>query len=365
MRFLIASLALSLLASITACNSGDSRADPGSDPENPGGSAVDFGNTLVAPGTWPISASSTPDCIQDGFGHRELGGKDDFHPGVDTCDDNPTDVDAIAGNDNDDESGFPIHAIADGVISKVRTWDPRWDVDPSACPSFCRQGNYLLVEHPVLSDAFGGTVQTLYMHLSQGSMGFSEADVGSAITRGTVLGHVGRSGQGINTTHLHFGLLVGSHAGQQNRENFANPLHLLPYPKSSAAAVVLSRETDASVFDTGECPASESANDFPVLRVALSMESPALDLGRLEVTPSGSDETIVVDLVERIGVGSGNVDDFQQGCVAVEVEPFNESIQTYNIAFLLGGNWDRQTAFDVTVIDIRGNAVRQALSSGN
>lgn len=352
-----------LAISVVACSSGSKGVTERDLLQGTG----DFGNTLRAAGTWPISGSLTPDCIQDGFGHRELGGKDDFHPGMDTCDDSPADVDAIAGNDNDDVIGFDVHAIADGVIAKVRTWDPAWDINPGKCPGFCRQGNYLLIEHPALSDEFGETVQTIYMHLAQGSMTFTEADVGSAVRRGAVLGNVGRSGHDINTTHLHFGLLLGSPPGAQDTGDFANPLHLLPYPKSAAPQVALSREADASVFDAGECPAADAANDFPVLRAALAMDAPALDLERLEVKPQDGTKAMVVDYRQRIGMGAGagEVDDFQHGCVAVEVDAFNESTQTYSISFLLGGNWDSTTAFDVSLVDVRGNRSTASLSSSN
>jgi murein DD-endopeptidase MepM/ murein hydrolase activator NlpD len=317
---------------------------------------------VAARGVWPIgNRAAPPDCVQDGFGHRVLGGGDDLHPGWDTCDDNPLDVDGVPGNDNDEEAGFDVHLPLAGSVTRVRPWDPAWTADPDACPSFCRQGNFLMLRHPQLEPFFGNrTVQSIYMHLAQDSMTVAAGD---ALERGTVLGKVGKTGNGINTVHLHFGLLVGSAAGLIDDAAYVNPLHALPYERAVPHGVVVLRQASAAAFDPGECAAAEQGgHTHRALAVQLVQRAPALDTVRIEVVPEGR-APLLVDFDRRIGVGRDSdgdgfgdtdFDDFEQGCVAIAAESFDETAQDYALTLRFGGDFDGVTRYVVRLVDVRG-----------
>ncbi len=313
---------------------------------------------LDRPGVWPISATKTPDCIQDGFAHRLLGGDDDFHPGLDTCDDNPLDGDGVSGNDNDEDEGFPVHVVLDGEVTRVRLWDPEWNTQPERCPSFCRQGNFVVIRHPSVEDDFGHEVtQTIYMHLAQDSVLVS---VGDMVTAGQEVATVGRTGQNINTTHLHLGLTVGTAPGLLDSDAYRNPLHVLPYPKAVETRVELERNLDGSMYDAGEC--AQAIGPEPTMTVTVVETEPALDTSRVELRPVGG-PTMVLDMDQRIAVGiDGAQDDFGQGCVAVEAENFNEASTEREIRVHFGGEWADTTEFQVGLIDVRGAPAEHGFS---
>lgn len=303
-------------------------------------------------GIWPISASSTPDCTQDGFAHRLLSGADDLHPGWDTCDDNAFDVDGIAGNDNDNDPaniGFDIHSPLDGVVSGVRLWT--FDTDPGTpdCPSFCRQGNFVLIRHPDIEADFGGeVVQTTYMHMADGSVLVQEGDI---VNQGDAIGRVAKTGDNINTIHLHFGLLIGPNPGVIDADDYINPLAILPYTLIEPHRVQLARLTDTSMYDGGEC--AHAANS---LQVDLTQREPALDTIRIEVEPEGQ-AVRVLDINERIGVGvdsSSARDDFDQGCTSVDVDDFNESSTHYVLRVHFGDDFSAVNNYTVRLTNVRG-----------
>ena len=313
-------------------------------------------------GVWPISGKTTPDCLQDGFAHRILGTADDFHPGIDTCNDNAKDVDDISGNDNEDDSGFPIYATHEGIVSRVRLWDTAWDNDPSLCPSFCRQGNFILIHHPDLGSHFNNqTVQTTYLHMAQDSV---SVQVGDVVNQGEQIGLVGKTGNNINTTHLHYGLLVGSAVGLIDADNYINPLGILSFSQSTPTLTV-STAADSSAFDSGECPAAETGTStLRTLTIQLVENAPAIDTVRIEVDLNNG-LPLIADINQRIGIGidsSASRDDFQQGCIAFEVSPFSETIQTRTLNVHFGGNFDGINSINVKRVDVFGAMSTQSFS---
>ena len=117
---------------------------------------------------WPVPAG-TP--ISSGFGYRECDGCATNHTGTDF---NPG-------------SGYPIQAVADGVVTEA-------GYDSTG------YGNKVVVQHVI----DGQVVSTLYAHMLDGSIAVS---VGQTVPRGTVLGLVGSTG--ISTgAHLHLGVIV-------------------------------------------------------------------------------------------------------------------------------------------------------------
>ena len=316
----------------------------------------------MASALWPITASEDPGCVQDAFGHRLLSGRDDFHPGWDTCDDDPDD---IAGTSTGSIVGSDVHVIAAGVVTRVRRWDPGWSTDPSACPGFCRQGNFIQIRHPDLESLFGGqTVQSVYMHLAQDTIP-SAIDVGATVAQGTTLGRVGNTGNNINTVHLHFGLLVGSDEGRIDSDDYVNPLRVLPYPRVELPRIELAREAGADVFDSGECAAAEGSSDtYRTLAVMVEETTPAFDTVRIEVQAEGGGAVHRLDIDARDGVGiDGDADDFEQGCVAVTVEDYREGSPVRRWAVRFGGSFDDHERYEIVRVDARASRDERVLDA--
>jgi len=117
---------------------------------------------------WPVPAG-TP--ISSGFGLRECDGCSTDHTGTDF---NPGD-------------GYPIQVISDGVVTEAG-WDSTG------------YGNKVVVQHVI----DGQVVSTLYAHLQDDSI---TVTVGQTVTRGTVLGLVGDTGESTGP-HLHFSVIL-------------------------------------------------------------------------------------------------------------------------------------------------------------
>lgn len=117
---------------------------------------------------WPLPVGTT---MSSGFGYRSCAGCSENHLGIDL---NPGD-------------GYPIQAIADGVVVEAQESD-------------AGLGVHVIVEHNV----DGQIVRSLYGHMQFGSLAVS---VGQTITRGQQLGLVGSTGQSTGP-HLHFGILI-------------------------------------------------------------------------------------------------------------------------------------------------------------
>lgn len=117
---------------------------------------------------WPVPAG-TP--ISSGFGPRVCDGCSTNHTGTDV---NPG-------------SGYPVQVIADGVVTEAG-WDSTG------------YGNKVVVRHVI----DGQVVSTLYAHMQNDSIAVG---VGQAITRGTVLGLVGETGEATGP-HLHLSVII-------------------------------------------------------------------------------------------------------------------------------------------------------------
>jgi murein DD-endopeptidase MepM/ murein hydrolase activator NlpD len=119
---------------------------------------------------WPVP-TSTP--ISDWYGHRSCAGCTAFHHGIDFT----------------PGAGYPIRAIADGVVSEIG--NPTGEL-----------GVYAIVDHVI----DGVPVRSVYGHMQLGSIILT---VGQLVSRGQVLGLVGDTGQSTGP-HLHFGIIVGA-----------------------------------------------------------------------------------------------------------------------------------------------------------
>ncbi|MBN9240463.1 MAG: hypothetical protein BGO97_12180 [Micrococcales bacterium 70-64] len=128
-----------------------------------------FGITTYSVVQWPVPAD-TP--ISSGFGFRECDGCATDHKGTDF---NPG-------------SGYPIQVIADGIVTAAG-WDSTG------------YGYMVTVQHVI----DGQVVTSLYAHMLDGSIAVT---AGQTVTRGTVLGLVGSTGESTGA-HLHLGILVG------------------------------------------------------------------------------------------------------------------------------------------------------------
>lgn len=126
-----------------------------------------FGITSYTVVQWPVPATTT---MTDGFGPRSCAGCSTFHKGIDLT----------------PGVGFPVQAIADGVVTEVG--------NPSG-----ELGVHVLIQHVI----DGVTFTSLYGHMQLGSMNLA---VGDVVVRGQQLGTVGDTGQSTGP-HLHFGIL--------------------------------------------------------------------------------------------------------------------------------------------------------------
>ncbi|TAL42253.1 MAG: M23 family metallopeptidase [Salinibacterium sp.] len=127
-----------------------------------------FGVTMYSVVQWPV-ARSTP--ISSGWGPRSCVGCSAFHRGIDF----------VPG------AGYPIEAVADGVVTEAQS-------------SYDGLGVHVIIEHKI----DGTTYSSLYGHMEYGSI---SVHVGERIHRGQVLGRVGSTGHSTGP-HLHFGVLV-------------------------------------------------------------------------------------------------------------------------------------------------------------
>ncbi len=118
---------------------------------------------------WPVPSTTE---MSSGFGYRSCSGCSADHLGIDL---NP-------GN------GYPIQAIADGVVVL-------------AAEDAGGLGVHVVIEHTVN----GQVVRSLYAHMQYGS---STVAVGDTVSRGQQLGLVGNTGASTGP-HLHFGILIG------------------------------------------------------------------------------------------------------------------------------------------------------------
>jgi murein DD-endopeptidase MepM/ murein hydrolase activator NlpD len=116
---------------------------------------------------WPVPSTTT---MSDGFGFRSCVGCSSDHKGIDLT----------------PGEGYPIEAVADGVVSEALS-----DSDGL--------GVHVIVRHVIDGQVFS----SLYAHLLVGSM---TVRVGDTVTRGQILGNVGDTGSSTGP-HLHFGIL--------------------------------------------------------------------------------------------------------------------------------------------------------------
>lgn len=124
---------------------------------------------LHTPSIFPVQGEGWP---SSSYGYRQdpFTGQRSFHNGMD-----------IAGR-----SGTPIVAAADGVVDQSRHDK--------------RLGHYVSIAHE-------GGVRTVYGHL----MGHNAVQKGQKVSRGDVIGKMGKSGR-TTATHLHYGISINGRA---------------------------------------------------------------------------------------------------------------------------------------------------------
>lgn len=124
---------------------------------------------------WPVPSSTT---MSSAFGYRSCAGCSSNHLGIDL---NP-------GN------GYPIQAIADGVVVVAEE-------------SSGGLGVHIEIEHRVNGETF----TSIYGHMLSGSM---TVTVGQPVSRGQQIGQVGNTGASTGA-HLHFGIKAGDVTGTE------------------------------------------------------------------------------------------------------------------------------------------------------
>ena len=116
---------------------------------------------------WPVPPTTT---MTDGFGFRSCAGCSTDHKGIDLT----------------PGEGYPIEAVADGVVTEALS-------DAGGL------GVHVIIRHVIDGQVFS----SLYAHMIVGSL---TLQVGDAVTRGQVVGNVGDTGSSTGP-HLHFGIL--------------------------------------------------------------------------------------------------------------------------------------------------------------
>jgi len=133
--------------------------------------------TNIVPTVWPVNGR-----LLSRFGEREdpFSGEGALHTGVDIS----------------AEMGTPVHAAADGIVSRAEYWGG--------------YGKMVAIDH-------GNGMHTWYAHLSR-----FDVVPGQEIRRGEVLGYSGATGK-VTAPHLHFEVRLGG-----------NPVNPYPYLTRSA-----------------------------------------------------------------------------------------------------------------------------------
>ena len=126
-----------------------------------------FASSMFSMVQWPVPATTI---MSDDFGFRSCGGCSTNHKGIDLT----------------PGAGFPIQAIANGVVTVARN-----DSDGL--------GVHIVIQHVI----DGVVYSSLYAHMQNGSLGLA---VGAIVTRGQLVGTVGNTGASTGA-HLHFGIL--------------------------------------------------------------------------------------------------------------------------------------------------------------
>lgn len=116
---------------------------------------------------WPVPSTTT---MTDGFGFRSCAGCSTDHKGIDLT----------------PGTGYPIQAVADGVVTEALA-------DSSGL------GVHVVIRHVIDGQVFS----SLYAHMQYGSLALA---VGDTVARGQQVGTVGDTGSSTGP-HLHFGIL--------------------------------------------------------------------------------------------------------------------------------------------------------------
>lgn len=126
-----------------------------------------FDVTVFSLVQWPVPSATQ---MSSGFGYRSCSGCSADHKGIDL---NPG-------------GGYPIQAVADGVVV-------------TSISSNAGLGVHVIIEHVI----DGQAIRSLYAHMQFGS---SSLKVGDTVARGQQVGNVGNTGSSTGA-HLHFGIL--------------------------------------------------------------------------------------------------------------------------------------------------------------
>jgi murein DD-endopeptidase MepM/ murein hydrolase activator NlpD len=127
-----------------------------------------FGVSSYSLVQWPLPSTTE---MADGYGWRSCAGCSAFHEGIDL----------------DPGYGYPVEAIADGVV-----------VESEFSGAL---GAHVIIENNI----DGQIIRSLYGHMQGDSLTVA---VGQTVTRGQVLGLVGSTGQSTGP-HLHFAIQIG------------------------------------------------------------------------------------------------------------------------------------------------------------
>lgn len=273
---------------------------------------------------WPVSASTTPDTVDKPFGFRILCG---------ACTD-PNDADFHRGLDIKDSLGTPVHAVFNGTVVRVNS-------SSTVDPALPRWGKYVVIAldpmyrpgKPTLSQH-----KVAYLHLNSVSSGIT---VGADITRGQQIGTIGKTGNGINTVHLHLDYYQGSSDQWIRRAEARNPLEILPY-SSMVPKVIVTKESDST------------------LRIKVQQAPGSLDIVGFEIAHDGWSsehgyDPIEIDFNEKIGINmtAPDYEDLNpfEGTTFLP-KYFSQNSSYYELKLDLDGDWSSLTEVDVTLLNV-------------
>ncbi len=239
---------------------------------------------------WPLSNSTTPDEINDAFGPRiSPGPVYDFHRGLDFL----------------APLNTPIVAVMDGTIVRMET-----AAENNGTPRE-RFGNWMFINHTVWPNT-SFTRMTAYLHMSNFS---PTAFVGKPVVAGEVIGFVGKTGEGINTVHLHLELHRNVSGNLYSNLKARIPMQILPYTNANLVNVTIT-----------ENPVGQYR-----IKVSLPAGANELDFNRIEIVGSTASRTMDYDL--REGIDPADNDNPSYNGVTISPDNYSQSHAYWNVTY--------------------------------
>lgn len=241
-----------------------------------------------------LTSAGSLDRVNDPYNYRVFPAHAntlDFHRGIDF------------GN----RSGLPIYAVMNGTVVFAENV-----TESNASAGRSRFGNWVFIEHSPDPDT-GQPRHTVYLHLND-SPTLTE---NVSIEQGAFIGYTGQSGEGINSPHLHFELVLDA-----NEDSYANRTAMHPF-------------RIFNFTDGNQTNVSFSANDTTYF-VNLSHNFNDLDFVKIKFVGSVVNRTIDYQTKEGLEKGGPDVSCADNVCFL----PTNWSspFPVYNMTFAVNKN---------------------------